>query len=295
MRRLGWLAMICALATAQESNLAQQIAQRMAATEGKVWLYAKNLDTGAEFGLRPDEPVRTASTIKLAVMVHAFDQVAKGKARWDEMLLLRDQDKVTGSGVLHEFSGGVRLPLRDVMHLMIVVSDNTATNLLVDRFSADAVNETMDRLGFKATRLMRKVRGDGPVLAEASGFSKAGLDKATERFGLGRSSPREMVRLMELLERGQVVNAEASRQMLEVLKRQQFKDGIGRRVTEPVASKSGALDRLRSDVGVVYTKRGRVAIAITVDDLPKTDYSEDNAGLSLIADLARTLVAELAR
>jgi beta-lactamase class A len=295
MRKLGWLALVCAAAAAAESPLAQQIAQRMSATEGKVFLYAKNLDSGAQFGLGADEPVRTASTIKLAVMVHAFDQVAQGKARWDEMLLLRDQDKVTGSGVLHEFSGGVRLPLRDVMHLMIVVSDNTATNLLVDRFSADAANETMDRLGFKATRLMRKVRGDGPVLAEASGFSKAGLDKANERFGLGRSSPREMVRLMEMLERGQVVSAEASRQMLEVLKRQQYKDGIGRRVADSVASKSGSLDRLRSDVGVVYTKRGRIAIAITVDDLPKSDYSEDNPGLSLIADLARTLVAELAR
>ena len=101
-----------------------------------------------------------------------------------------------------------------------------------------------------------------------------------------------MVELLEKLERGQVVRPAASHEMVEILERQQYKDGIGRHL-EPVAGKSGALDHLRSDVGIVYTPGGRIAMAITVDDLPEVDYSADNKGNLLISDLARLLAAGL--
>jgi hypothetical protein len=105
-----------------------------------------------------------------------------------------------------------------------------------------------------------------------------------------------MVRLLEMLEQGQVVDAAASADILAILKRQQFKDGIGRRAEGfEVASKSGALDALRSDVGIAYTKGGRIAMAITVDGMPKTDYSPDNAGNVLIWELSSALVEGLAR
>jgi beta-lactamase class A len=103
-----------------------------------------------------------------------------------------------------------------------------------------------------------------------------------------------MVRLLELLVQDKVVDAASSRELLAVLERQQYKDGIGRRSGElRVASKSGSLDALRSDVGIVYTPRGRIAIAITVDDMPQIDYSPDNVGNRLIADLSQLLIAEL--
>jgi beta-lactamase class A len=84
--------------------------------------------------------------------------------------------------------------------------------------------------------------------------------------------------------------------MLDILGRQQYKDGIGRRTGEKikVASKSGALDALRSDVGIVYAPRGAVAMAITVDGMPAVDYSADNAGNILIAELTKTLLSALA-
>ena len=260
---------------------------------GTVSVYARNLDTGATYNWRGDEPVRTASTIKLAVMVEAFAQVAEGRAQWTETQVLRGSDKVSGSGVLHELSDGVWLPLRDLVNLMIVVSDNTATNLLIDRFTADAVNLRMEKLGFEQTRLMRKVRGDGTQLKPAEGFSAAGRDPANQKYGLGRSSPHEMVRLLEMLDKGEVVNAFASAEMIDILKRQQFTEGIGRRLKVPVASKSGSLDALRSDAGIAYTTRGKIAIAITVDGMKETDYSVDNIGNLLISDVARILVKGL--
>ena len=100
--------------------------------------------------------------------------------------------------------------------------------------------------------------------------------------------------LLEKLERGEVVSAEAAKEMIAILKRQQFKEGIGRHLEDDwVASKSGALDALRSDVALVYAPKGRVAMAVTVDDIPRADYSPDNAGNILIGNLAKTVLVGL--
>jgi beta-lactamase class A len=105
-----------------------------------------------------------------------------------------------------------------------------------------------------------------------------------------------MATLMEKMERGELVNPTASREMIAILKRQQDKNGMGRRTGDlPVADKTGSLDHLRSDVGVVYTPGGRIAIAITVDDIPDVNYTPDNAGSILISQLTGLLLDGLAK
>jgi beta-lactamase class A len=277
----------------QRHGLGAAIQSLLARFEGKVWLYAKNLDSGAEFGLRAGEKVRTASTIKLPVLCALFDLVAAGKVSWDEKLTLHDADKISGSGVLQEFSDGTQLTVRDVAHVMIVVSDNTATNLILDRITSDTVNDYLDRIGLKVTRSLRKVRGDGADLKPPTGMSKASLLAENKVYGLGVTTPREMVTLLEMIEFGKIVSPEASKEIIAILKRQQYKEGIGRRRADNVASKSGALDALRSDVGLVYLPASRLAVAITVDDMPVIDYSPDNPGERLISDITERLVAEL--
>ncbi len=277
-----------------QSSIARQVRDAITGFEGKVYLYAKNLDTGATYGINANERVRTASTIKLPIMAAVFQAVADGQAKFNEDLTLRDSDKVSGSGVLTEFSDGVKLPIRDVMHLMIVLSDNTATNLIIDRFTADRVNAEMDKLGLTQTRSNRKVRGDGNDLKSPSGWSAAGKLAENQRFGLGVTTPFEMVTLLEKIERGTVVSSEASKEMIAVLKRNRDNDCIRRGFgNTPVANKTGALDALRSDVGIVYSPKGRVAMAITCDDMPKVDYGPDNKGSLLIAKLAQILVNSL--
>lgn len=275
--------------------LDERVHTTIAAFPGTVSLYAKNLDTGSTYGLRENDRVRTASTIKLPIMAAVFDAVEQGRAKWTDTLTLTPADKVSGSGVLREFSDGLKLPIRDVVHMMIVVSDNTATNLIIGRFTADAVNDYMDKLGLKQTRSMRKVRGDGSDLKEAAGWSRAGKLPENQRFGLGSSTPREMVTLLEMLDRGQVVSPVASKEMLDILKRQQDQGGIARKAgAMKVANKSGALDHLRSDVGIVYSPRGKIAMAITCEDIPAVDYGPDNAGLILISQLTQVLLDGLA-
>ena len=177
------------------------------------------------------------------------------------------------------------LTLRDALRLMLVLSDNTATNLVIDRLGADAVNARMDALGLPRTRLMRKIGGGGD--------SAAGKDPANRRFGLGSTTSREMVALLGRIEAGEVVSREASAEMIAILKREQFPDGIGRRRTG-CATKAGALDHLRSDVGIVYTPAGRVALAITMDEIRDVEWTVDNPATLAIASLTDVLVDALA-
>ncbi|BDC49361.1 hypothetical protein F183_A16770 [Bryobacterales bacterium F-183] len=290
------LTTVLAITAFSVQDLDTAVRARAAKTPGTLSVYAKNLDTGATYSLRGDAKVRTASTIKLPIMVECYKAVADGRVKWDTVLPLKEEDIVSGSGVLFEFTPNAPIFLRDAMHLMIVVSDNTATNLILDKLTANAVNKTMESLGIMDTKSMRKVRGDGTKLKAPTGWSDAGLKEENKQYGLGMSTPRDMVKLLELLEQGKVVSPQASKEMIEVLKRQQLRDGIARRTGDmPVASKTGALDRLRSDVGILYTPKGRVAIAITIDGMDKTDYSPDNAGLYLIADVAQLVVDALTK
>ncbi len=178
-------------------SLDERVKADITSFKGKVSLFAKNLDTGETYGLNADERVRTASTIKIAVMVEAFARVAEGKAKWTDDLVLTKEKKVSGSGVLQELSDGLHLTLRDGVNLMMLVSDNTATNLVLDVLTTDAVNARMEALGFKQIKILRKV-GSG-------GDSMAGKEADNKRFGLGFATPREMVMLMEKLERGEVL------------------------------------------------------------------------------------------
>jgi beta-lactamase class A len=267
-------------------SLEDQVDIALRGFHGKVNLFAKNMDSGRTFGYRPDERVRTASTIKLPLLAAAFAAIAEGKASWDDRVTLKDEDKVSGAGILPEFSDGDSITLRGLSHLMIVLSDNTATNIMLDHFPGDYVNDWAEHFGLPNTKFLRKIGGASPT--------KAASDAQYAPYGLGVSTSREMVTLMEGFERGTVVSPAASREIISILKRQQDRNGIPRKMTGmEVANKTGALDHLRSDVGIVYSKKGRIVMAITCDDLPQVDWSTDNPGYLKIASLAEILVKGL--
>jgi len=274
--------------TGSDSTLDKRVRSEVALFKGKVSLFAKNLDTGAVYNLNGDEPVPTASTIKVAVMVEAFTRVAEGKAKWSDELVLTKEKKVGGAGILQEFGDGLRLTLRDGVTLMMTLSDNTATNLVIDALTADAVNARMESLGLKETRLMRRVFGGGE--------SAEGRKEENKRFGLGRTSPHEMVTIMEKLERGEIINPAASKDMLELMKREQGTNGIWRgQWRVPKATKSGALDALRSNVGLIYHPRGRIALAITCNEMPEVNWTVDNPALLLMSRLSEIVIEGLGK
>jgi len=282
-------------ASADEHSVQSRINGKISGFPGTVTLYAKNLRTGVSFSLSGERPVRTASTIKLAIMAECFAEAEEGKLKLSEPITLRSSEKVSGSGILQELSDGISLPLRDVVDLMIVLSDNTATNLILQRIGGNAVNQRMASLGLTHTRVMRKILGDGSKLkSEVSGVTDEGARPENKKWGIGRSSPREMVSLLEKLYRGELVNKAASEEMIEILKRQRDRNGIGRDMKDvTIASKSGALEHLRSDVGIIYSKSGPIAMAITVDNIRDVDWSSDNPALLLLSGLSEVLVDEL--
>ena len=305
MIRLTWAVTMILLAGSACLVLAQSEAHsaldaavrgKVRSFPGKVSLAGKNLVTGESYGLDRDDPVRTASTIKLAIMVECFFEAAEGKLDWSERIKIPESEKVSGSGIVQELSTG-ELPLRDLVDLMIVLSDNTATNLVLNRIGGNAVNARMKQLGFMQTRVMRKILGDGNNLKPTpSGITEEGLKPENKKWGIGRSSPAEMVTILNKLYRGELVSKPASEEMLTILKRQRDHDGIGRDLKDTViASKSGALDRLRSDVGIVYWDGGAIAIAITVDDMPEPNWTSDNPGNLLVANLSESLLNGLSK
>ncbi len=286
MSRSILLAFIAALVCQGQSDPVREMAVKF---DGKVAIHAKNLVTGAEYDLDGGTRVNTASTIKLPILIGVFTEVREGKVKWTDTSELGPSNKVGGSGVLSEMSDGTKIPLRDLVRYMMLLSDNSATNMVLDHVPGDDVNKVMEKLGIHETRSLRKIlRGSSP-----EGVSAAGRDPANKAFGIGVSTPREMVSLLERLHKGEIVSPEASAEILGIMRKQQWREGLARRFSEDVADKPGALDHLRSDVGIVYSKAGPVAVAITCWDIGKVDWSADNSGYLFIADAARMIVDRL--
>src|SRR5215475_10330476 len=154
--------------TTSDSKLEQQLAALAAAHHGRVAVYAKHLNTGHVVAMNADQPVQTASVIKLAILFEAMEQVRAGKAHWDEKITLANGDGVSGSGVLTFFDTPLTVTLKDVLTMLVIVSDNTATNLAIDRFGVDTVNARIAWLGLKDTHLYKKVMkpATGPMPAD---------------------------------------------------------------------------------------------------------------------------------
>lgn len=189
------------------------------AFKGELGVAAKDLRTGEEIAINADTRFPTASTIKTAVMLEAYHQIAEGRLALDTAIVLREAGKVGGSGVLNRMHDGLAPTVGDLLHLMIALSDNTATNMLIGRVGTANVNARLDAYGLKNVRLFRPTFRDGKpdVLPE--------LEK---EFGLGMATPREMAALMALIAEGKAVSPSASRAMAETLRRQQDRAMIPR-------------------------------------------------------------------
>ena len=162
----------------------------------------RHLETGETFAHREDEPQATASLIKFPVMIEAYRQSVEEKLDLTQPVTLQDADKVQGSGILTtHFSAGATFPLRDAIRLMIAYSDNTATNLVLDKIGLPATAATMEKLECPHTKIHAKVfRRETSVFPERS-----------KEFGLGSTTAAEMIRLCELLHQEKLVSPEASR------------------------------------------------------------------------------------
>ena len=248
--------------------------------KGKVAVAVKNLKTGEEFYLNADDVMPTASLIKLPVMVETHWQAAEGKVKLDKVLTLTKGDKVQGSGILtSHFSDGATFPLKDAVRLMIVFSDNTATNMVLDQLGLPSTNARMAKLGLKETRINAKVfHADTRIDQE---FGK--------KYGLGSTTAKEMVQLLELIDAGKVVSPEVCQEMLKTLKACDDKEKMTRFLPAGtvVAHKTGSVNATKTDAGIIYTKSGPVALCVLTDGNEDQRWVADNAAQVLIGKIAR--------
>jgi beta-lactamase class A len=281
----------------EDAQLDLQLQSIAAAHKGMVAVYAHNLKTGETASIKPDEPVQTASTIKMGILLDAAEQIRAGSASFDEKLVLTKENQVQSSGVLGQLTAPLTLTLRDFLHLMVVLSDNTATNAMIDRLGLAHINATLVAAGLKQTVLYKKVYvpATGPMPADQP------------KFGLGKTTAREMASLMERFAECRLsLDGSASLPgdgaicgaILHMLREQQDREDLPRYIEaldtseqgSAIANKTGALDRVRNDVALIATKNGPVVIAGFTWANEDQRWTGDNEAQKTLGRLAEAIV-----
>ncbi len=249
---------------------------------GKVAVAVKHLGTGDSYYYQADVPMPTASLIKFPIMVSAYGLIDRGRLSLDQRLTLTDKDKVPGSGILSDhFSQGTTISLRDAIHLMIAFSDNTATNLVIDQVGLETVRSDMKELECPETLLNSKVfRRDTTIDPERS-----------QKYGLGSTTAREMVRLLERLQQGTLVSKSASSEMVHHLESCLDRTKVGRRLPSRVtfAHKTGEVSASRTDAGIIEAPSGPIAICVLTDQNKDQSGENDNAANVLCAEIGQAV------
>jgi beta-lactamase class A len=287
------------LSAQEDTALETQLQALTQAHHGHVTLYAHDLNSGKTVAINPDTPVPTASVIKLTVLFEALKQIQEGKVHFEDKMTLTKDNQVEGSGVFMFFDVPQTFTLKDVLTMMVIVSDNTATNLAIDYLGLKHIDDRIQWLGLKDTWLYKKVAlpPAGPVPPDQ------------KQFGLGKTTAREMANLMErfatcnLNAPGNTAKPTEQDEKLcaaamHMLKNQFYRNSIPRYLetidtTEgesKIANKTGALDKVRNDVGVVFAKNGPVVISEFTYDNQDESWTPDNDAEVLMAKLAKVIV-----
>lgn len=238
-------------------DILTRIQKAMDGFPGEYAFYAED-QRGNRIECCSDEPWETASCIKVAILLELYRCIAAGELSETEKICYNEENHTTGSGVLRYLTPSLELTLRDMATLMIIISDNVATNVLIDLLGLESINATCSELGLEHTKLLKKIF-----------FSNE------EEVTVGQTTPREYSMLFKLI-KGDVFGLEASRSMLDILKQQNFTNFFtghlpvslvqskqkGEEPSVQIASKSGSLKTCRNDGGIVFTPWGHYFLTV---------------------------------
>lgn len=264
-------------------TLEKRIAAELASYDGEMSVYVDDLK-GNVITIGADEKFETASSVKTYILATLFHQAELHKADLDEMIPYKEEHFINGSGVIQNLSFGTSFKVRDVAMLMIIISDNTATNMMIDYLGIDTINAYIQELGCKDT-----------VLHNPIDFEK--YDK------LGTTTPRDYASMFIRLAKGELVSRTASEQMLDILKRQHYNsmltkyfpqylldsEDTGEEELIYVASKSGSMDAVRCDGGIVHTPYGDYVIAIFSKNFHDPVYHDEHSAQVYGAKVSRLI------
>ena len=250
-------------------NCKNSIFSRLAALPGRIGCYYKDLTTGETCGFCAQEAFLAASVIKLPIYAVVMKLSAEGKLDLSETLLCREEDKMPPCGALCFFTGELSADIRTLCGLMITLSDNTATNLLIRRLGIDCLNEQFREMGLKSTRLERLL-----------------FDSAASARGLeNRFVPEELGLLLERIYRHEFVSETVSTEMETLLLQQQINHKIPGYLPGdiPVAHKTGEDEGITNDVAIVYGPKPYIlCFASNETDVPRAEIALREMALELL-------------
>ncbi|MBA3890284.1 MAG: serine hydrolase, partial [Gemmatimonadaceae bacterium] len=238
------------------------------------------VETGDRIERLGDQPFSTASLIKVPILVGLFERVEKGELSLDDRVRVLRADKVPGAGILQALHDGLEVTLRDLATLMITISDNTATNLVLDKVPMRMVWDKMEALGLPRTKVHSK---------SFQRFTSVAMDSSV-KYGLGVTTPNEMARLYTVMAEGRAVSVPADSAMLAIMRGTQD-DVLLQRLTGGVraAHKTGATDSVRTECALFYLQQRVVACVLTAENAD-TRWITDSEPQLLMAAMGKRVV-----
>jgi beta-lactamase class A len=269
-------------------TLQDRVGQMITGFPGVAGVGARNLTTGEEVSVNDRESFPTASMIKILILFELVRQCARGQAQMWERITLRGRDKTLGSGLLLDFDEGANLTLRDLAVMMMAISDNTATNILIDRLGLHAINEACREGGMQDTELRNKV--DFDLIRESN-----------DNLAVG--TPRDFCDFLTALYRNELMPQPYVEQMLGIMRIQKYMNLTLRRYLpyDPyafefghpqetwIASKTGGLSGVRCEAGLIHTERTDWAICVMTKGYKKEEAGSDDPGSRFIAEISRAV------
>ena len=270
MTRLFGVAAIAGVAAVSVAHAQQTPLQRLQASIERTtksvnatWgVFVKSLETNEEIAIGADQQMETMSTIKIPLMVEVLQQVKAGRFTLSDKYTFAQADSQPGTGTIQRLDPGAVMTVKDLVTMMIIVSDNTATEVLYRMVGGpDVVNKRMDALGLGRTRAMS---------VPAAWFAALRAAPSSEQFyregkhPFGMTTPREMGRLLEMMERGALVDKPSSDLMLQIMRAQLYRTRIPRYVNGyRIPHKTGDfLPFVGDDVGVLESDGNTIVISI---------------------------------
>lgn len=276
------LLMLTLAMSASAQSLQDSITAMARSFRGDVGIYAVNLRNGDTVSYNAEKMFPTASVIKIYVLAKLYQEIREGRLSMSDQVMLRDSDKVPGSGILLFMHDGMKLTLGDLSWLMINMSDNVAANLLTDEVGGVMkVTRFIRSLGFKHTMELAKI------------FDKNTYSDSTLRniYGIGVTTPRETATFMKDLYEGKVVDRKSSEAMIKLMEYQFYNTSIPRflptyRDTIEIAHKTGALNATRNDCAIIYTPRTNYVLCVFTTHNQDQRWITDNGAEVFIAKVS---------
>lgn len=245
-------------------DLQKAVESHLSTVSGTVCLAFQDLVTGERFSVNGDRSVPSASTIKLVIMAELMARVQAGKLSLEQKITVTAEMKTGGDGILKELEPGHSFTLKEIMTLMIIVSDNQATNILIDLLGMDAINARARAMGLKQAILGRRMMD--------SEARKRGHDNYI--------SANDMAAILRAIYDGTLIDEAASKIMLEVLLRQQQNGRLQLYLPEdlPMAHKCGDLDLLENDGGIIYAPDHPYILVVLTSEMPSNKEGREVIG-----------------